>query len=104
MRRRLIVALATLLGTTVGIATDQESEGSRATVIVAEYDGIIHPIAAEFFHEIITRADTSDARLVVLVLRTPGGLLESTRTIVSRMIAARTPVVVFVGPSGARAA
>ena len=103
MRRRLIVALATLLGTTVGIATPQESEDGTATAIVAEYEGIIHPIAAEFFHEIITRADTSGARLVILVLRTPGGLLESTRTIVSRMIAARTPVVVFVGPSGARA-
>jgi membrane-bound serine protease (ClpP class) len=104
MRRRLIGALAALLATTVGIATHQESEGGTASAIVADYEGIIHPIAAEFFHEIITRADTSDARLVVLVLRTPGGLLESTRTIVSRLIAARTPVVVFVAPSGARAA
>ena len=42
--------------------------------------------------------------LVVIVLRTPGGLLDSTRTIVSRMITSRAPVVVFVGPSGARAA
>jgi membrane-bound serine protease (ClpP class) len=40
----------------------------------------------------------------VLTLRTPGGLLDSTRAIVSRMIAARTPVIVFVAPSGARAA
>ncbi|MGH9329819.1 MAG: NfeD family protein [Vicinamibacterales bacterium] len=72
--------------------------------VVAEYDGIIHPIAVEFIEEVIARADTSGATVTVLVLRTPGGLLESTRTIVSRMIAARTPVVVFVGPSGARAA
>ncbi len=72
--------------------------------VVAEYDGIIHPIAAEFVEEAITRADSSGATVVVLVLRTPGGLLESTRTIVSRMIAARTPVAVWVGPSGARAA
>jgi membrane-bound serine protease (ClpP class) len=41
---------------------------------------------------------------VVFILRTPGGLLDSTRTIVSRMITSRAPVVVFVGPSGARAA
>jgi membrane-bound serine protease (ClpP class) len=72
--------------------------------IVAEYDGIIHPIAAEFFDEAIARADTTGAAVTVIVLRTPGGLLESTRAIVSRMIAARTPVVVYVGPSGARAA
>src|SRR4029434_4074895 len=37
-------------------------------------------------------------------LRTPGGLLESTRTIISHMMTARTPVAIFVGPSGARAA
>lgn len=73
-------------------------------VLVAAYDGIIHPIAAEFVAEAVTRADTSGAALLVLVLRTPGGLLDSTRTIVSRMIAARTPVAVFVAPSGARAA
>ena len=40
----------------------------------------------------------------MIVLRTPGGLLDSTRDIVSRLIASRAPVVVFVGPSGARAA
>ncbi len=69
-----------------------------------EYDGIIHPVAAEFIDEAITRADTSGAAILVIVLRTPGGLLDSTRSIVSRMIAARTPIAVFVGPSGARAA
>ena len=81
------------------------SQAAEAPVaIVAEYDGIIHPIAAEFFDEVIARADTSGAAVTVFVLRTPGGLLDSTRTIVSRLIAARTPVIIFVGPSGARAA
>jgi membrane-bound serine protease (ClpP class) len=73
-------------------------------VLVTEYDGIIHPIAAEFLDEFLTRADTTGAPLAVIILRTPGGLLDSTRTIVSRMIAARTPVVVYVAPSGSRAA
>jgi len=41
---------------------------------------------------------------VGIYLCTPGGLLDSTRAIVSRMITSRAPVVVFVGPSGARAA
>jgi membrane-bound serine protease (ClpP class) len=73
-------------------------------VIVAEIDGIIQPITAEYFIEAIDMADTSGAELLVLVLRTPGGLLDSTRSMVSRMITSRTPVVVFVSPSGARAA
>lgn len=72
--------------------------------VVATIDGIIHPIAAEYLDEAITRADAANAAVVVIVLRTPGGLLESTRDIVSRMIASPTPVVVFVGPSGTRAA
>ena len=42
--------------------------------------------------------------LVVITLRTPGGLVDSTRDINTAIIAARTPVVVFVGPSGSRAA
>ena len=73
-------------------------------VIVTEIDGIIQPITAEYFIDAVDAADTSGAELVVLVLRTPGGLLDSTRSMVSRMITSRAPVVVFVGPSGARAA
>jgi hypothetical protein len=79
------------------------SSGTR-TIVVAELDGIIHPIAAEYVGEAIAEAAVADAEVVVIVLRTPGGLLDSTRDIVSRMIASRAPVVVFVGPSGARAA
>jgi membrane-bound serine protease (ClpP class) len=87
-----------------GLASGQATDSARPLVIVAELDGIIHPVAAEFLTTVIDRADTSGADVVVIVLRTPGGLLESTRTIVSRMITSRAPVVVFVGPAGARAA
>jgi membrane-bound serine protease (ClpP class) len=73
-------------------------------VVVAEYDGVIHPIAAEFFDDAVERAVEVNAAAVVLILRTPGGLLESTRTMVSRMIASTPPVIVYVSPSGARAA
>jgi membrane-bound serine protease (ClpP class) len=84
------------------VASGQADKAPR--VLVAELDGIIHPIAVEYLNEIIDQSDTSGAELVVIVLRTPGGLLDSTREIVSRMITSRAPVVVFVGPSGARAA
>ena len=88
-----------------GVGAQLPSPAAQPPVaIVAEYDGIIHPIAAEFFDQVIARADTSGATVAVVVLRTPGGLLDSTRTIVSRMIAARTPVVIFVAPPGSRAA
>jgi membrane-bound serine protease (ClpP class) len=73
-------------------------------VLVAQVDALIHPVSAEFMVEAINRADAEHAALVVFVLETPGGLVDSTRTIVTRMLAARTPIAVFVGPSGARAA
>ena len=77
----------------------------RAPVVhTATVDGIIHPVSSEFMRSVIARADADHAALVVFTLRTPGGLLDSTRDIINAMIAARTPVAVFVGPSGNRAA
>jgi membrane-bound serine protease (ClpP class) len=100
---RLRVLVAVVL-TAIGAALPHAQEAKRPLVLVAELDGIIHPVSAEYLNDIIDRADTSGADVVVFVLRTPGGLLDSTRAIVSRMITSRAPVVVFVGPSGARAA
>jgi membrane-bound serine protease (ClpP class) len=104
MARTRLVVLAAALSVAAGDAGAQPSSAGRPLALVAEYDGIIHPVAAEYLAETIDEADTSAADVVVVILRTPGGLLDSTRTIVSRMIASRAPVVVFVGPSGARAA
>jgi len=81
-----------------------QPDAERPRAIVAEFDGIIHPVSAEYLTDTIDLADTTGADVIVFILRTPGGLLDSTRTIVSRMITSRAPVVVFVGPSGARAA
>jgi membrane-bound serine protease (ClpP class) len=100
----VVACLAAALEGTAPPTAAQNRETPRPRAVVIEYDGIIHPVAVEFIDEAITRADTSGAAILVLVLRTPGGLLDSTRSIVSRMIAARTPIAVFVGPSGARAA
>src|SRR5689334_7281421 len=75
-----------------------------AHVYTAEIDGIIHPVAAEYVREVIDKADADGAALVVFTLRTPGGLVDSTRDINNAIIRAKTPVAVFVGPSGNRAA
>jgi membrane-bound serine protease (ClpP class) len=82
----------------------QSPHPTPPVVYSAEVDGVIHPVSAEYMIETIAEADRSGAALVVFTLRTPGGLLDSTRAIVTRMLAAKTPVAVFVGPSGARAA
>ena len=73
-------------------------------VETATVDGIIHPVSAEFMRSAIAKADGEGAALIVFTLHTPGGLLDSTRDINNAIIGARTPVAVFVGPAGNRAA
>jgi len=103
-RSRVAILIGCCLWPELLLAQSPRSTADRPRVVVAELDGIIHPIAAEYVDEAIAEADASGADAVVIVLRTPGGLLDSTRDIVTRMIASRAPVIVFVGPSGARAA
>ncbi|MGE0593694.1 MAG: nodulation protein NfeD [Vicinamibacterales bacterium] len=104
MRIVAVGVLAILLAWSTSEAPSAQTVPSAPRVVVAELETIIHPVSAEFVSDVIDRADAAEAELVVFLLRTPGGLLDSTRTIVSRMIASRTPVVMFVEPPGARAA
>ena len=101
--RRLAACLTLVLALTSGQSRAQ-SPTEPPIVYSAVVDGIIHPVSAEYMIDTLDRADRAGAALVVFTLRTPGGLFESTRAIVSRMMAAKTPVAIFVGPSGARAA
>ncbi len=80
------------------------SADAAPIVVSAEIDGIIHPVASQFVQRTIERAEREGAALVVFTLRTPGGLVDSTRDINNAIIKSRVPVVVFVGPSGNRAA
>jgi membrane-bound serine protease (ClpP class) len=67
-------------------------------------DGPIGPAAAEYFSDGSTRAMADGAEAIVLRLDTPGGLLDSMRQIIARMLACKIPVLVYVAPGGARAA
>jgi len=101
----VIVAAGARLATTALIAGQSGAGGAdRPVVHEAVVDGVIQPVAAEYMIATLNRADADGAALVVFTLRTPGGLVDSTRAIVERMLAAKTPVAVFVAPSGARAA
>ena len=101
------LAVLLMLGLMSATAAGQSTispPSDAAVVYAADVDSIIHPVSAEYMIEIMDRADRSGAALVIFTLRTPGGLVDSTRSIVSRMLAAKTPVAIFIGPSGARAA
>ncbi len=73
-------------------------------VYTAEVDGIIHPVATAYVRRAVQEADAANAALLVIFLRTPGGLVDATRDINTAIIQAKTPVAVFVAPAGTRAA
>jgi membrane-bound serine protease (ClpP class) len=93
----LAVALVLLAGTNVVFAKQNE-------VYIIQVADAISPGTAEFIKSGIKAAEENEAACVIIELDTPGGLAESMRTIVQNILGSRVPVVVFVYPSGARAA
>jgi membrane-bound serine protease (ClpP class) len=77
---------------------------ARSDIPVVELDGVVHAVSAAHVVQAIDRADATGAPLVVIRMNTPGGLDSSMRQIVDRILSARTPVAVFIAPSGARGA
>src|SRR4051794_4293351 len=70
-------------------------------VVSIKIDATINPVAADFIHRSIQKAHSEKAECLLIHLNTPGGLIQSTRVIVSDMMESPVPVVVYVAPSGA---
>jgi membrane-bound serine protease (ClpP class) len=73
------------------------------SVLAIKIDGSINPAAAEFIHNTIRQAKESGAQCLIIQLNTPGGLLKSTRVIVSDILESPVPIVVYVAPGGGHA-
>jgi membrane-bound serine protease (ClpP class) len=76
----------------------------REVVDVITVNGVINPISANFITNAIEKAEEERVEALIVVLDTPGGLMESMRQITKAMLNAEVPVVVYVSPPGARAA
>ncbi|MGZ8550186.1 MAG: NfeD family protein [Chitinophagaceae bacterium] len=72
-------------------------------VISMRIDGSINPVTASFIHDGIEKAKKEKNGCLLIHLNTPGGLLKSTRAIVSDMLDSPVPVIVYVSPGGAHA-
>ncbi|HEY4932157.1 MAG TPA: nodulation protein NfeD [Terriglobales bacterium] len=73
-------------------------------VVKIKLDDTIQPISDEYIGRAIEQARQTNADAVLIELRTPGGLIDSTRSIIAKMLASPVPVIVYVAPSGGRAA
>ncbi len=77
---------------------------ASADVLRLKLDDQITPVSAEIIVSAIARAERDGSAALIITLNTPGGLETSMREIVSRIIASRVPIIVYVAPSGSRAA
>lgn len=110
----LLAGLAGLLLAPIGSAQQpaqqpalqpgQDPEGTRPAVLSARVDGAITPPVATYLTDGLRAAERGGYQAFLVELDTPGGLDASMREIIQQFLNARVPVVVYVTPSGARAA
>jgi membrane-bound serine protease (ClpP class) len=102
MRLRIFVGL---LWVSLGVALVLgQSQAQSSFIAYAELESSINPITKDFLLRVITEAHRDGASLLVIRLDTPGGLLESTKDMVTAILNSPIPIVIWVGPAGARAA
>jgi membrane-bound serine protease (ClpP class) len=76
----------------------------KSKVLVINADCAIHPACADYIHSGLEKALEENAECLIIKLNTPGGLLKSTRVIVTDILESKIPVVVYISPSGSQAA
>jgi membrane-bound serine protease (ClpP class) len=100
MTRGLAVALALL----AAAALPPQHATAAPPVATIQIDGVISPVTVRLVESALSRAQADGAGVLVIQLDTPGGLERSMRLICQRLLNADIPVIVYVAPTGARAA
>jgi membrane-bound serine protease (ClpP class) len=78
--------------------------GQSKNILVLTLDGTINPATSDYIQQGINKAETINSECIILKLNTPGGLLKSTRVIVTQLLESPIPVIVYVAPPGSQAA
>ena len=96
---RIVLVCLLLLAGLYGLSASAQKQ-----IYVAQYNGIINPVAAEYIEQVVKKANENHVVALLIELDTPGGLDESMRDIVKEISGSEVPVIVYVSPTGARAA
>jgi len=99
-----LIRILLLLGLIITASVAIEVEAASAKIDVLHAEGVINPVLVDYIERGIEQAEEDNAIACIIQMDTPGGLDTSMRDIVKDMVNARVPVVVYVSPSGARAA
>ena len=77
---------------------------ASAEVLKIVVDDTIHPVTEEYISRALAEAERNKDQALLVEINTPGGLLDSTRHIIEKILASPVPVIIYVTPSGSRAA
>ncbi len=105
--RRLFILAAIFVG---GLALyslnaiAQDERGPNRTGVILTLDGAVTPPVAQYLTREIEAASNAGKELVIIEIDTPGGLMDSMKTIIKAILASDTPVATYVSPQGARSA
>ncbi|MGD9142646.1 MAG: nodulation protein NfeD [Dehalococcoidia bacterium] len=100
IRRLLLLGVLVLLA--LSFAASVSAQGQSVDVLTIK--GTINPVLIDYVERGIEEAETRNSEALIIQLDTPGGLDTAMRDIIQLMVNSRVPVVIFVAPSGARAA
>jgi len=99
-----IMRIILLLGLLIAASISFTAQAASPTIVVLNIDGVINPVLADYIERGIEDAEERNATACIIQMDTPGGLDTAMRDIVQHIVNARLPVIVYVSPSGARAA
>lgn len=102
--KRLIVLLVSFVFLFLLAIVNQGNTEEKAPVFLIEVDGIINPATAKFITDSVDQATQKGGQCLIIQMDTPGGLMDSMRNIVKKFLSSSIPIIVYVAPSGARAA
>lgn len=95
--------IKTLMAICLAIFLSNSIASAQTKVVQLFVDGPIHAVTAEYVTRAIDFATQNRAEAIIFQIQTPGGVSESMRSIISKMISSPVPVIVYVAPSGSRA-
>jgi len=103
MRRPLLAIVAVLAGFAALLSTAGSARAAKPVASI-EMDSAITPVTVRLLTMALERAQSEGAQALLVQLNTPGGLERSMRSMVQTILGSPIPVIVYVAPTGARAA
>lgn len=98
------IRILLIIGLLLAAFTSMKVQAASPHIDVLTIKGAINPVLVDYIKRGINQAEEGNASALVIQMDTPGGLDTAMRDIIQDIVNARVPVVVYVSPSGARAA